>query len=891
MTFKRLITFVFPAFILAGIFSFTVDDDVISTITNRLAAWTEKHPIEKAYLHFDKPYYTAGEDIWFKAYVLTGPDKILQPDSGILNVELINDVDSIKQAFKIQLHNGLGYGDIPLPDTIHEGNYRIRAYTEYMRNAGSEYFFDKAIVIGNIISNKVFTKTTFSYQQKQVNAVIKYTDANGAAYSNKQITYSVIGPAGANVKGKAVTDADGNVTINFPVADVDKMGNARVVTTISGVGENKVTKSIPVRFMAGVADVQFFPEGGNLVNGIATHVAFKAIGTDGLGVDAKGTIVNNNGKQVAEINTTHLGMGMFAFTPQAGETYKAELTYTDGSKGTIPLPKANDDGTVLNVIGTDPNRIIVSVSSAKPVAGQLSLVAQAHGRVYYAAKSPADKATFATVIPITKFPSGIVQFTLFSPTGEPLNQRLVFVHGNDKLNITVTPDNQNQASRKPVTLNVEAKSTDGKPAFSSLSLAVINESKTPIDENTENNIFASLLLNADIKGYIEQPAYYFNDVNEKTRADLDMLMLTQGYHRFEWRTIAAATNVADKFPAQKTFSISGRVTTLGGQPVKGGKLNLLNFDHGMQKIDTLTDANGRFVFKDIIYPDSIKFLVQARTAQNKKDVVLVIDTIPPAATANYKGLPDFKANAGQSILTYAQNSRQFYFEQMKLGQGNHVISLAEVKITEKKNALKHSRNLNGPGNADQVLLAKDIGMGCVRLADCLQGRVAGVIFRNGAAYSTRGGGPMLVVVDGIYGDADLMNTINVNDVQAVEVIRSLASAVIYGPTASNGVLVITTKMGDEPSERSRSYGKGIRSYAPKGIYAARIFYSPKYEAKADAKLADLRSTIFWNPDVVTNEGKATTSYFNGAPGTYRIVVEGVDTDGRIGRQVLRYTVQ
>lgn len=891
MTCRKLIWIFVPAIMLLGIAGFTVDDDIIANLTRRLAAWSQKHPIEKAYLHFDKPYYTAGEDIWFKAYVLTGPDRQLQPDSGILNVELINEADSTKQALKIQLHNGIGYGDIPLPDTMEEGNYRLRAYTEYMRNAGTQYFFDKAIVIGNVITNKVFTKASFSYQQKQVTATIRYTDANGAAYSNKQVSYTMLSTGVANMKGKAVTDADGNIKVNFPATDAASLENARLVTTIAGVGENKVIKRIPVHFAAGVADVQFFPEGGNLVNGITTHIAFKIIGNDGLGVDAKGIIRDNSGKQIAVISTTHLGMGAFTLTPQAGQTYKAELTYADGSKAIKALPKATDNGTVLNITSTDPNHIMVNVATPKALAGQLNLLAQANGRVYYAAKSEVGKSSFSAVIPASKFSSGIVQFTLFSSAGEPLNQRLVFINGNDKINLKVAADKNYQQAQKPVTLNVEATTADGKPSLGSLSVAVVNESKAPIDENNENNIFASLLLTSDLKGYIEQPAYYFNEITEKTRADLDVLMMTQGYQRFEWRAIAAGNDPQDKFPDERTFTISGRVTTTSGQPVKGGKVELINFGDGILQVDTVTDANGRFAFNDVIYPDSIKFLLQARTAKNKRNVVITIDSVPPAPSNQFKSLPDFVTNAGQSIAAYAQNSRQFYFEQMKLGLGNHVISLREVQVREKRNALKHSANLNGPGRADQILLAKDLYPGCIQLADCLQGRLLGVIFRNGTAFSTRGGGPMLIVVDGVYTDSGYMNTINVNDVQSIEVLRNIGNAAIYGSRAGGGVLIITTKRGDEPVDYPRYFGGGVKPYAPKGIYKSRVFYSPKYNVKRDVKLADLRSTIFWKPDLVTVDGKTSASYFNGAPGNYRVVVEGVDSEGRIGRQVLRYTVQ
>jgi TonB-dependent SusC/RagA subfamily outer membrane receptor len=897
MAYKRFLAGLLLAIGIIGTYSFNADDDIIARVQRQLDKWTDSRPIEKVYLHLDKPYYTAGDDIWFKAYVITGPLHRLQPDSGILNVELIDAQDSIKQNLKLQLHNGLAYGDFALPDTLHEGNYRIRAYTQYMLNAGSDYFFDKAISIGNVITNKVFTKTTFNTTTQNgrstVTADINYTDANGIAYSGNAVNYLVMLDNKVLTKGKATTDANGNILINLPADNADLLKQGRIVTHIAGTGDGTVYKNIPVRTMAGLADVQFFPEGGNMINGLPAKVAFKAIGTDGLGITIKGTVTNTKGEEMAQITTSHLGMGVFTFTPQAGDTYKANISYPDGTKASVVLPKAADNGYVLKVIEQGKNDLRVAIAAAKGTTGQFVLVGQSAGKVYYSAKSTAGGDAFSTIVPKSKFPSGIAQFTLFSVSGEPLNQRLVFIQNPvDKLNLSVTADNQTYQPRQKVKLNIDAKDNDDKPVVGSFSISVTDESKVPVDENTENNIFANLLLTSDLKGYVEQPSYYFKTNDEKARADLDLLMLTQGYHRFEWKNVLNDAPTPNQYAVQKTFSVSGRITTPSGAPVANGKVELVNFDDGLLKVDTLTDQNGRFAFTDIIYADSLKFLIQARNAKNKRDVVIKMDTVPPPTVSGYKSWAELTESTDNALNTYAQNSKQLYFEQIKAGQGNHVISLKEVLIREKRIALKHSANLNGPGNADQVLLSKDlVNYGCVRLADCLQGRLLGVLFNNGVPVTTRGGGRMLVVIDGMFSDATFMNSLNVNDIQSIEVLRNIGTAGIYGGRGANGVLVITTKRGDEPTYYPQQFGRGIIPYQPKGIYKSRIFYSPKYDAKTIRKIADLRTTIFWKPDIVTPGGKSSVEYFNaGSPGTYRVVIEGIDSEGNIGRQVFRYSV-
>jgi hypothetical protein len=898
MAFKRFAAGLLLAVGVIGIYSFSIDDDIISRVQRQLDRWTESHPVEKVHLHLDKPYYTAGDDIWFKAYVITGPLHRLQPDSGILNVELIDGQDKITQNLKLQLKNGLAYGDFALPDTLPEGNYRIRAYTQYMLNAGNAYMFDKAISIANVITNKVFTKTTFKTagpNGRAISADINYTDANGAAYAGNAVRYTVMVNNAVLATGKGVTDANGNLHIDLPGDNAALTRSGQIVTALSGTSNGMVYKSIPVRFIAGAADVQFFPEGGNMVSGIPTRVAFKAIGTDGLGVDITGIVTDNNNRQVAALRSAHLGMGTFDFTPVAGNTYKAQITYPDGSTRSLPLPAAAAKGYALSVRENGAGDLRVSIGAANGTNDQFAVVGQSAGKVYYSAKSIPGNSTFTTVIPKDRFPSGIAQFTLFSSSGEPLNQRVVFIQNPaDVMNLLIAPSQSSYSPRQKVRLNINANNNEGKPAVGSFSVSVIDETKVPpADENSESNIFASLLLTSDIRGYVEQPAYYLNNANDKTRADLDALMLTQGYHRFEWRDVLSTAQTANRYERQSNFTISGKVTTPSGSPVVNGKVELINFDDGLLKLDATTDQNGRFAFNDIIYADSLKFLIQARTAKKKRDVVIKMDTIPAPPTTDYKNAADFAVDMSSGLATYAQNSRQLYFEQMKYGLGNHVITLKEVQIKEKRNALKHSSNLNGPGNADQVLLSKDlVNYGCVRLSDCLQGRLLGVMFYNGIPVTTRGGGRMLIIIDGAYTDAGFMNSLNINDVQSIEVLRNIGTTGIYGGRGGNGVLVITTKRGDEPTYYPERFGSGIIPYQPKGIYKSRTFYSPRYDVKTNQKLADLRSTVYWNPNIITADGRASVEYFNaGNKGNYRVVIEGIDSEGNIGRQVLRYKVE
>jgi hypothetical protein len=900
---NKTIAGIIALFCIAAVFAFVrADDDTIKKIVTQLTKWTDENPQEKVYLHLDKPYYAAGEDIWFKAYVTVGVKHQLSALSGILNVELINEKDSIARAIKLPVSSGVTWGDFNLPDSIKAGNYRIRAYTNYMRNAGDEYYFDKTIVIGNAVNNNIFTKVTYSYSspnnQQKVTAAITYTDLNGVAYANKEVSYDVQLETRSVAKGKGITDANGVLNVNFNnnTPAVPKAG--RIITNIK-YAENKVsTQTIPVKATSGKVDVQFFPEGGYMVAGIRGKVAFKATGADGLGVDIKGVIKNNNNQDVANLGASHFGMGYAVLVPQAGKTYTAVITLPDGSEQKKDLPAVIVSGYTLSVANNDDN-LLMKIGTTQDIVDkgntEINVVAQQNGQVYYAAKTQITKASFAASIPKSRFPSGIVQFTLFSSTGEPLNERVIFVNNPDQLKLNVNAEKQSYTPRGKVKLNLNAKDAGDKPTVGTFSVAIIDETKVPVDENTETTILSHILLTSDLKGYIEKPNYYFNKPTNETQAQLDALMLTQGYRRFVWKQILGDVFPAQPFAAEKSINISGTIKTSGGKPVPKAKVMLLSTAGGFFALDTIADEQGKFAFKNMVFKDSVRFIVQARNAKGSKFVEIEMDNIGTPAITKNKNAPDLQVNISDGLSGYLKNSKSQYLEQLKFGVGDHITALKEVVITEKKKPIiPHSDNLNGAGNADQVIKSADLST-CPTLEMCLLGRANFISFRGGMAYSTRSPNtPMLIVLDGMQMSSDFsLDDITPSDVSSVEVLRTSGYTAIYGGRGGAGVLVINTKRGGEEGGSIR-YAPGIVTYSPKGYYRSREFYAPMYDdPKTKANMADLRTTIVWRPNVVTDkEGNASVEFFNAdSKGTYRVVIEGINNEGNLGRQVYRYKVE
>ncbi|WEK19100.1 MAG: TonB-dependent receptor plug domain-containing protein [Candidatus Pedobacter colombiensis] len=896
------IKLVIPALLMLGIcfsFAYKLADDPFSDLIKRLQEYNKKYAQEKVHLHLDKPYYAIGDDIWLKAYVINTLTSEPTDISKALYVELIDEKDNIKTQLKLPMNGGLSWGDIKLPDTLSEGNYRIRAYTQWMRNAGPEYFFDKTIKIGNSWANRVFTNTNYSFTKEnnteKVNAKIKFTDKKGEPYINNEVAYEIQLNARSITKGKATTNNQGEVSINFSNTQPALYKSGKIIATLTLPNKEKTVKNIPITATSNNVDVQFFPEGGNLIESLPNKVAVKAVNAAGHGEDVTGTILDNEGVEINRFETKHLGMGNFIVNPQPGKTYTAKVKFKDGSEQTFALPKVQTSGYVLSINNNSPDKIGVKIMMSEDLVGtnELKVVAQNNGNVYFVTRSPSQKQIITASIPKKELPSGIVQFTLFNGTNNPVCERLAFVNNvEDRINTTIENLKPSYSKRGKVDIDLLTRFGD-KPVRGSFSVAVTNTASVKPDPENETNIFTSILLTSDLTGYIENPNYYFLDKDEKTVQDLDNLMLTQGWRRILWKSIINNTPPIDTFKPEKSIGISGTITSYGGKPLPNSKVTLFSSSGGFFMIDTLTDAQGHFNFNNLVFTDSTKFIVQGRTVKNKKSVDIKLDIVPGQIVTKNKNTGDLEVNVNEALQGYLTRSNNYFDELTKRGLLERTIMLKEVNITEKKNPAENSSNLNGAGHADYILTA-DMLQNCTTLAQCLQGRVAGLIIQGGVPYLMRNmstGRAMQIIIDGMSVDSDFLDNIVPSDVETVEVLKSIGNTAIYGSQGGGGVLIITTKRGG--GYNGTVFAPGIITYSPKGYNVTREFYSPKYDPATPDNRLDLRSTVYWQPHIVTDvDGKAKFSFFNtDETGTYRVVVEGIDMMGHLARAVYTYEVK
>lgn len=916
MKFKRSI-FLFYSIIFIGVVAFTSrDEDPIEKLLASLQNWAEHNPQEKVYLHTDKPYYVVGDTIWFKAYVTIGAKHQLSALSGALYVDLINEGDSIAQALKLPLMAGMAKGSIVLSDTVlREGNYRLRAYTQWMRNAGPEYFYDRTFSIGNSVANTVFAKIDYIYTkdgtQTKVKALIKYTDQKGNPYADKAVRYELKEGYKSIATGGGKTNELGELSISLPNFKSENTGSAYVLTRITIADGENIPKSFPIKRASQQTDVQFFPEGGNLVNNILTKIGVKAVGANGLGVPVQGVVIDDENNEVSKLVTGHLGMGYFNLKPEQGKTYQAKIIYPDESVNMLKLPNAVNDAYALSVDNNSlTDTILVRIGAGNSIFKKgnqvVSLVAQSGGDLKYAVDITINKPITSIPISSKGLPSGILQFTLFSKSGNPLNERIIFIQKNDCMDLKVSSSKKEYALRENVEIELDAQDATRKPLVGNFSVSVINEDVVPSDETAENSIFSQLLLSSDIKGYIEKPNYYFHNPTAETRANLDILMLTQGFRRFAWKDLISGKQMPQIYKAEKLVTnITGKLMTLDNKPVIGGKVTLINNKLGVV-LDTVSDSKGSFKFSNLLITEGIEFTIQGRTAKKGKRLEIQIDkSIEQDATSNIN-IGDINSDIPKVLTASIENSIKQDLDMQKHGRMGRGQYLKEVRIQASK--LPRFGNTINENQADQVF-KPDLRQNCGTFKDCLEKMNNNKSVRFDQIMSVDCGPmwvPRTLTGDGVYAvtiDGWLLESCDFQELLLSDGSNISRVYFVYDSYAMRArllggrfglkpppVMAIYTKSGNF---RQR-YDPSIVYYTPRGFSAVREFYSPRYDKPTiNNPLADLRSTIYWNPAVLTGpNGKATINYFNSDnKGTYRITVEGINADGLLGRQIYRYQVK
>jgi hypothetical protein len=881
MTMKRNLFFII-LFILTAISALAQTDKVIrmDSITNRIIDQVILCPKEKLYVHLDKPTYVSGEKIWFRVWLA---DAVLhkQVSEQIVFVELINPMDSVVYRSIIKQNLGSLNGNIPLNLNLPEGYYTFCAYTENYKSNGTESVFKKQINILSPFGSNLKSEIKFSF--KTEDDLIAETTITDLQTNNK------INPDFLKIRiekqplriVKSSKNSDYVFSFRLPQNNINR-------TLLMEFKSYRKFFSIP--FPNNDYEVTFYPEGGYLLQGANCKVAFKSLNSGGYPENVTGTIVDNYNKNVTDFSIQHDGMGQFSFVPKEGLIYYAVCKNENGKEKRFVLPEAEKEAYSLKAEFVQ-DKINLSVLYSENINQQsnLYLLLQTRGIVHYFSKW--DQNYYTISLTMSNFPSGVMQAILFDSKLNPLSERLIFCNNDDQANVEFNTELKNYSSRQLV--NTEFKITDfkGLPLEGSFSISITDDKDILIDSTA--TILTNLLLSSEIKGFIKNPAYYFQKSNPEAKQDLDLLMLTNGWRRYNIPKIIHGELEHPILKAYQGLPISGEVRTLfSNKPVKKGKVSILSWQTNYFN-ETETDSTGRFTFNGIEYPDSTVFVVQALNKKNNNGVELFLDNdsfpsipvIPEVTCIETESESKKEELINENLKHYVNKSETRY----SLDMGISIINLPDVIVTANAQPGKeYNYSFYMPPTGLNVITDDKINFSQYQNVSDILIHIPFVHTEGGKViidrmnyYLNGVNAAVLIVDDLIMTDYDI-DMIDPSIIERIGVLKG-AQASILGGDGAGGAIVITTKKGMAIKNNSPKYN--IKKISPLGFQNPVEFYAPRYETDFERNNPnpDLRTTIYWSPDVtVSSSGEASIGFFTAdASTTYSVIIEGISSDGSI----------
>ena len=644
-------------------------------------------------------------------------------------------------------------------------------------------------------------------------------------------------------------------------------------------------------------ELSFFPEGGTLVTGLVSKVAFKANDQWGIPAAVSGVVRGSDGNFVDSLTVAHDGMGSFFIKPEPGVSYTASWTDGTGKAFQTDLPRAAPGGVCLQVQPHAGESMVIVRRTANG-GKELYLLAHMDQRVVYAAQLRLeDKSELAVPVPTGTLPTGVLQFTLFDAGWKPVAERVTFV--NNRLHafdasIHVVTGNLGKRGRNEVEIEVPDS------VFSNLSVSV-TDGRLP---GGGEDIVSRLLLSDDIRGAVYRPSYYFSGEPAAVRY-LDLVMLTHGWRRVNWVDVVQGRLPDLRWPRDTGYlALQGRVVPDQVRDLAAGQQVLLILeakDSSRKRLLVPVTAEGRFAQKGMTFYDTLK--VYYDFPGNKKlsggRTVEIGNGLLPAAAGlmgsggSTAGAPGFAFAAPELADTAGMGGLQYFAgEESDRDKKRQAMLLTAVTV---KGRVKRPVDVLDEKYATGVF-RRDAGYQFDVKDDVLALHSTDIFYYlrqvvPGLEVQYKNGYPVVrwrqstpaFFVDEAGMRADLVGDIPITDIAYVKVFYPpFMMGGVVNPRA--GAIAIYTKKGEDVKPLPT---KGLNYKLVEGYAAERQFYSPDYSVDPASQadfLPDVRPTLYWNPFVFTDAGTHSVKlefYNNDVSKKLRVVVEGMNATGRL----------
>ncbi len=657
--------------------------------------------------------------------------------------------------------------------------------------------------------------------------------------------------------------------------------------------DNPGDTSKNVRYTEKKIQISFFPEGGSMVDNVSSIVAYKVVDEIGNGCNVTGKIYSSTGDFITQFKSEHNGMGSFFLRPFRGLRYYSVFKNQDSIEIKTELPKSFPEGVTLSTSINDKNEIEVTTKTnpqTLPLILDHDLVLSFSVRkevfktMSYRIKSPVSSFVIST----DDLPEGVIILTLSASGDLPLSERLVYIQRDTLTRIQIESDKLVYNKREPVSLKISFSGDTIINREGNVSLAVADKNLTENSTQFPRNIASWFLLESDVRGYVEDPSYYFDPSNSERFKYLDLLLRTQGWRDFAWKYDTT------HFQRETGFTISGRLRrNVADKTIEGSKVNIGIFESKTTFTITIpVDTSGRFRLSGIDLTGEARLIVSGIGKKNQLQGLLVLDSMKynPAEVSLSQQFVSFQTRTKLSLLKDSYEINESVIKKYKLSD---TIGLGEVKIIAEKPKnpqsikVENSRAVYGtPDN--EVIITKQLE-NYKNPIEILRGRIAGVeIFgkfpdygiRIRGVHSITGNSMPLVLVDGFKASLDDLASMPVYFIDRIDVLKSGGAMAMYGMQGANGVINIITRTTDRLGE-NMPVNYSVNSKIS-GYNVPRIFYSPQHLPNVDSFFEpDFRSTLYWKPNInLTNNNTAIVNYYNSDNSSLiNVIAEGITKTG------------
>jgi len=853
---KTLILLTFLA--ICGFAADAQNESPISHISKQLSGYFSQFPVGKVFLTTDKEYYKPGETIWFRALATDGKMQLPATKSQDFILKLYNK-DGKQVAFQLlKLSDGSTFGSLEIPDTLSRGQYFLVAYTLSQLNAEQVFCtklnIDPAYNYQWIASAIARDSISTSGQKNELYIMLR--NFSGVAEKNTALRYQIMNGTEIIEKGKLKTDDAGKAVVPFTLPA--KSNGEPFICELTD-NKNEGIKTIFLPSNLDPLTIIFYPEGGTIATGAPVKIGFTAFNKWGIPVDLEGSVVNQDGKQIAIVKTFTKGLGLFAVVNDGKQKMKLIISGKTGQNQTFELPDPNTTELAFSIAKTDADFISANLVFADKQKHAISLTATDENSLNWAADMDIDGQA-RIKIPTDQLHQGINLLSVFANDEKLLASRLIYTDKKQNLKVEIQPEKNSLKQGESMKIKIKLLDEKNEPVSGNVSVSIADRYRK---SSTSTKIEEYLMAGPELETPFNLISAAFEGQKTNT-ALMDVFLIANRQKNFNWQKIMQFKPENATNESRRSKGISGIVTDKNGNKINKAKISMVN-NRNMQLHTTTSNTDGLFSFPNLDPAHLEDFSAKATNPDGKRELNIDFnknfeDRISDYITKSGKR-STLSFNEVCVDATYFRNNPDLFNKAPKIAKPSTAASDNQKKMLTTATSIM-----------DVIKTIKPYKL------------MNNQIVFYGSENSLNYQGGALIVLDGqqMGTDASIISNISPLDVDRINVSTNPMDIQRYTGLNSVGIVEIFLKRG--PKLPASDNEKALTGSNYKDL---NVFQGEPTNARRD-----FRTTLQWIPELIIDEtGEAEISVTaSKVLSDFVIEVQGISTNGRIGSGIKEFSV-